>query len=155
MRFSLILVLVATFTLLPACAKKSTSSGPVSIQEQNGVRQVTVKGSEGTTQIGEGVVDPNTLGLPVYPGAVPSKGGSFSSHTKQGGAQIVTIETNDPFEKVYAFYKANMPPGSEKMKVGQSMATFQVSSGKDSSRKGVSVATYQGKTEITLIVTGP
>jgi len=158
MRFFLALVLVATVALLPACAKKTTSSGPVTITEQNGVKQVTVQGSEGTTRIGEGVVDPNKLGLPVYPGAVPSKSGSFSSQTKQGGAQVVTIETTDPFDKVYAFYKANMPAGSEKMKVsagGQSMATFQVSSGKDSSRKGVSVVTTQGKTSITLIVTGP
>jgi len=157
-RLVLALFLVVTFALLPACAKKSTintSSGPVTVTEQNGVKQVTMKSSEGTTKIGEGVVDPNSLGLPVYPGATPSKSGAFSSQTKMGGAQVVTIETTDSFDKVYAFYHAKMPPGTEKMKVaaaGASMATFQIGGDKDKSHKGVSIVTAPGKTSITLMV---
>lgn len=158
MRFLLVLVLVATCALLPACAKKTTiptQSGPVTVTQENGNKRVTIAGNQGTTRMGEGVVDPNSLGLPVYPGATPSKSGAFSAQTKQGGAQIITLETADSFDKVYAFYRDKMPAGSEKMKVsvaGSSMATFQVGTDKDKSRKGVSLTTAQGKTEITLIV---
>lgn len=159
MRFCLALVLVATLALLPACAKKSTtintSNGPVTVTQDNGVKQVTVKGKEGTTTIGVGVVDPNSLGLPIYPGASTSPSGSFASQTKQGGAQVVTMQTADGFDKVYAFYKDKMPAGSEKMKMsnnGTSMATFQIGGDNDKARKGVSIMSAQGKTNITLIV---
>jgi hypothetical protein len=159
MRLPLALVLVAALALLPACAKKSTTyntpNGPVTVTQNNGVKQVTVKGSEGTTTIGVGAVDPSTLGLPIYPGATTSPSGSFASQTKQGGAQVVTMQTADAFDKVYAFYKDKMPAGSEKMKMssnGTSMATFQIGGDNDKSRKGVSIMSAQGKTNITLIV---
>ena len=158
MRILLAFALGASLALLPACAKKSTvntPNGPVTVTQENGVKQVTMQSSEGTTKIGEGVVDPNSLGLPVYPGATPSKSGAFSSQTKMGGAQVVTLETTDPFDKVYAFYHEKMPAGSEKMKVsegGASMATFQIGSDKDKSHKGVSIVAAAGKTNITLMV---
>lgn len=158
MRCLLVLALAASVALLPACVKRttvSTPNGPVTVTQENGSKQVTLAGAQGTTKIGEGVVDPNSLGLPIYPGATPSKSGAFSAQTKQGGAQIITLETTDSFDKVYAYYHDKMPTGSEKMKIavaGSSMATFQIGSDKEKSRKGVSLTTAQGKTEITLIV---
>ena len=90
---------------------------------------------EGTATLGGGV-DPSKLGGPVYPGAKvdPNSNGSLSASTDKGSTVMAMFKSPDPFEKVYQFYKAQMPAGSEGMKLsmgGESSATFAV--GKDGS----------------------
>lgn len=164
MRFGLTLALVAVLAIFPACAKKSTtigsttvssSSGNVTMTQSNGNKDVSIQTKEGKVVLGQNAVDPNTLGLPVYPGAIPSEGGSLAATTKEGTAKVVTLQTKDSFDKVYAFYKAKMPAGTETSHMsagGTSMAGFTIGSSTDKEHKTVSIAASGDKVNITLVV---
>src|SRR5215470_5973012 len=119
MRYGVVFALVAALAVFTACTKQSTttqgsttiqgSNGPVTITQDQGSKSVTFQSKEGTAKLGVGAVDPQSLGLPIYPGAQPNGNGSLSSETSQGKSQMLTMETADPFDKVYAFYKDKMP----------------------------------------------
>jgi hypothetical protein len=132
----LALLLGATVLYGSGCAKKSTtvnsSAGNVTVEQNTGGETTTVKSEQGEVKYGKGAVDPASLGLPIYPGAKASDQNSVSvSGTMQGGegGQVVMLTTDDSFDKVYDYYKSQMPAGSEKMKVASGktrLASFQV-----------------------------
>jgi len=165
MRYGVVFALVAALAVFTACTKQSTttqgsttiqgSNGPVTITQDQGSKSVTFQSKEGTAKLGVGAVDPQSLGLPIYPGAQPNGNGSLSSETSQGKSQMLTMETADPFDKVYAFYKDKMPAGSEKSHVamaGNQMAGFQIGSNTDKVQKSVTITASGGKTSILLMV---
>jgi hypothetical protein len=159
MRYGLVLALVALLAVLPACAKKSTTmqgaNGPVTVSQDQGSKAITFQSKEGTAKLGVGAVDPTSLGLPIYPGAQPNGNGSLSTQTAQGSAQLLTMQTTDPFDKVYAYYHDKMPAGTEKSHVnvaGNQMASFQIGATTDKVQKTVSITTTGDKTDITLMV---
>jgi hypothetical protein len=130
-----------------------TSQGTVSV-DQGANGSTTIKSNSGEVAIGKGAVDPASLGLPVYPGATQSKDNasvSVSDTSKGGGSQFVILTTTDPFDKVYEYYKGQLPAGSEKMKVSSGdsdVAQFQVGSDKD--QKVVMLTGAKDKTTIEL-----
>lgn len=159
MRYGLALALVAVLAVVPACAKKSTTiqgaNGPVTVSQDQGSKAITFQSKEGTTKLGVGAVDPASLGLPLYPGAQPNANGSVMSQTKEGTSALLTMQTSDGFDKVYAFYKGKLPAGSEKQNMsmaGTHMATFQIGTGADKVQKTVNISTTGDKTSITLLV---
>jgi hypothetical protein len=168
MRYGLALTLIAILAVVPACAKRSTTvqgtngsttiqgaNGPVTVSQDQGSKSITFQSNEGTSKIGVGAVDPASLGLPLYPGALPNPNGSLSSSTKAGTSSLLTMETADSFDKVYAFYKDKMPAGSEKSHVsagGNQMASFQVGASGDKVQKTVNITTSGDKTDIMLMV---
>jgi hypothetical protein len=115
---------------------------------------VTTKG--GTATLGGGI-DPSKLGAPIYPGAQPNPDsqGSLSAETSEGSTVLASFKTTDPFDKVYDYYKSQMPAGSEGMKLsmgGASSATWQV--GKDGSADQVVVQVTSDKGgEVTILIT--
>lgn len=159
-RMLAIAALAATALALGACAKKTTTTvstpgGNVTVQQGAGGETTTYKSSEGQVTVGRGAVDAASLGLPIYPGSKPSEQSSVSvSGTAHGGGgQIVTLTTDDGFDKVYAYYKAQLPAGAEKMKVssnGSSMATFQVGEQSAADAKTVMITEANGKVTIQL-----
>ena len=67
---------------------------------------------------------------------------------------IAAFKTTDPFEKVYDYYKQQLPPDAEKMKVSSangSVVSFQT--GGDNSPDEVSVQVSSDKPEETNILT--
>jgi hypothetical protein len=116
----------------------------------------TVTTKNGTATLGGGV-DASKLGAPVYPGAQPNpdSNGSLSAETPDGSTVMATFKTSDGFDKVYDYYKAQMPAGTEGMKLsmgGASSATWQV--GKDGSADQVVVQVNSDKTgEVTILIT--
>lgn len=162
MRFRSALALILLLAVFPACAKKTTTvntpntpNGPVTVTQNDSVRQATVQTDQGKVVMGQGAVDPNSLGLPVYPGATPSAAGSYAMQSKQGSAQIVTIETHDPFAKVVAFYKEKMPPGSESAQAaagGNATAQFVIGKPTDKSHKQVMITQAGDVVRITMVV---
>jgi len=154
------LLLSASALVLAGCAKKTTtvttSAGNVTVEQGAGGDTTTVKGAEGEVKFGKGAVDPASLGLPVYPGAKPSDQNSVSmnSTAKGEGGQMVMLTTDDSFDKVYGFYKAQMPAGTEKMKVatgGSQMATFQEGESGSKDSKTVMIQETAGKVTIQLV----
>ncbi len=161
MRFPVALSLVALLLVLPACEKQSTSSGNAPAPGAGAAspgdyttKSVTIKSEAGNLEMGQGAVDPASIGLPVYPGAEPSVGGSLATSNKEGSSKILVLTTKDPFDKVYAFYKQNMPAGSElaHAAVGPHMATFQVGKDGDKVVKRLNVQQLGDKINITMIV---
>ncbi len=149
--------LLATLAALAfaGCSHKvtvQTSQGSVSVDQSNG--STTIKSNNGEVSIGKGAVDPASLGLPVYPGATQSNDNSnisINDTSKGEGAQFVVLTTADPFDKVYDYYKGQLPSGSEKMKVetgDSSVAQFQVGTDKD--QKVVMLTGAKDKTTIEL-----
>jgi hypothetical protein len=116
----------------------------------------TVTTKSGTATLGGGV-DASKLGAPVYPGAQPNpdSNGSLSAETPEGSTVMATFKTADGFDKVYDYYKAQMPAGTEGMKLsmgGASSATWQV--GNDGSADQVVVQVNSDKTgEVTILIT--
>jgi hypothetical protein len=164
-----------TLATLGACAKKSdadaTNAGTVTSAPADGAATApaesaasptdtggtaTIKGKSGELKIGKGAVDAASLGIPVYPGAKPSDAGSMAmANTVKGeSSQLTMLETADSFDKVYAFYKGQLPSGSEKMKVetgGSAMAEFQMGDTGSADVKSVTISSSNGKTAIELI----
>lgn len=116
----------------------------------------TVTTKNGTATLGGGV-EPSKLGAPIYPGAQPNPDaqGSLSAETPEGSTVMATFKTNDGFDKVYDYYKSQMPAGSEGMKLsmgGASSATWEV--GKDGSADQVVVQVNSDKTGlVTILIT--
>lgn len=159
MRFRVAIALVSMLAVFSACAKKTTTvntpNGPVTVTQNDSVRQATVQTDQSKVVMGQGAVDPNTLGLPVYPGATPSVSGSFSVQAKQGSAQIVTIETHDPFDKVLAFYKEKMPPGTQTSQIttgGNATAYFDTGKSKEKMHKQIQILQSGDVVKIVMMV---
>jgi hypothetical protein len=117
---------------LAACSSHKstiqTSNGTATVTTNQGDKSVTVQTKEGTTAIGT-TVDQGKLGAPVYPGASSEQQGSITTSSDKGTSTLAAFKTPDAFDKVYAFYKQQLPAGAEKMKMSSgngSVASFQV-----------------------------
>src|SRR5208283_4504655 len=92
----------------------TTKDNTVVTQDASG-QSTTVKTDQGTVTVGKSA-DPAQLGAQVYPGADANTAGTVSYTGANGGA-MSAFKTTDDFDKVYTFYKAQLPAGSEKMKM--------------------------------------
>lgn len=129
-----------------------TSSGAATVTTSQDDKTVTVQSSEGTVSIGQSV-DAGKLGAPVYPGAQASQQGSITNISAKGNSIIAAFKTTDAFDKVYEYYKQQMPAGSEKTKISGangSVAAFQV--GDDNAADQVTVQVTTDKPNETDIL---
>ena len=101
-----------------------------------------VQTGDGTTAIGR-QADAGALGAPIYPGATINRPGVVSSTKGNTAATIAAFKTADSFDRVYDFYRQQLPAGSERMKVAGgngSVATFQTGSAETGDEVSVQVA---------------
>jgi hypothetical protein len=139
---------------LAGCSHKTTiqtSQGSVTVDQ--GANSTTIKTKDGEVAYGKGAVDPSSLGLPVYPGAASSdQGVSIADGSKAQGAKVALLTTTDSFDKVYDYYKSQLPAGSEKSKVeagDTQLATFEI--GADTNdEKSVTITGSKDKVSISL-----
>ncbi|HEV3152265.1 MAG TPA: hypothetical protein VGZ02_00515 [Candidatus Baltobacteraceae bacterium] len=122
-----VLSILALAALVAAggCSSKKTvydSNGNTVTSDSNG-KTVTVQSSGGTMTMGQSAVDLSKLGVPVYPGATQSSGG-FSYNGSHGSGQMTSLTTGDAFDKVYAWYKSQLPKDAEKMKSSSGDSSF-------------------------------
>ncbi|HEY1978391.1 MAG TPA: hypothetical protein VGG89_17710 [Candidatus Baltobacteraceae bacterium] len=155
---TIVAILSAAAVTLSACASHrtttiQTSSGNATVTTSQDNKSVTVRNKEGTTSIGQNV-DASKLGAPVYPGAQANEQGAISSSTDKGTSVMAGFKTSDPFEKVEAFYKQQLPAGSEKMNTSannSSIASFQIGTGDASDQVAVQVTSSKaGETDILI-----
>ncbi len=130
MRISTVFCLL-TIVALAACGggqktTYTTANGTATVTKNGST--TTYESKEGKVTVGQGAVDVSKLGAPLYPGATQSEdNGSISVTTSSGSGTMASFSTNDQFPAVYAWYKAHLPKGSEKMNVtqgGSSIAEF-------------------------------
>lgn len=126
MRLSIVLCLLSTVALAACGSQKttySTSNGTATVTKNGST--TTYESKEGKVTVGQGAVDVTKLGAPLYPGASQSAdNGSISVTTASGSGVMASFTSSDSFDKVYAWYQAKMPKGSEKMHVTQSGASI-------------------------------
>jgi hypothetical protein len=142
---------------LAACASHKTTTiqtrnGTATVTTSNDNKNVTVQTSDGTMAIGQGV-DPAKLGVPVYPGAQAGQPASITTATGNGSTVIASFTTVDAFDKVYAYYKQQLPAGAERMKATSgngSVASFQV--GSQTAPDTVAVQISSDKPNVTSIL---
>jgi hypothetical protein len=146
----------ATIAALAACSSHKstvqTSEGSATVTTSQDDKDVTVATSEGTTSIGQHA-DVSRLGAPIYPGAQADQQGSISTTSDKGSSVIAAFKTTDAFEKVYDYYKQQLPADAEKMKVSSangSVVSFQT--GGDSAPDEVSVQISSDKPDETNIL---
>jgi hypothetical protein len=134
MRFSSRFYAITVLVVLAACSQSSKvgtttvttkdSTGDDTTTTSTGT-STTISNDKGQVTIG-GTADPAKLGVSVYPGASQNPGGVVVSSVNGSGA-VASFKTTDAFDKVYDFYKSQLPPDAEKMKTSsgtQSMAMF-------------------------------
>jgi hypothetical protein len=148
----------ASATNAAASPTSSSDSSTVTVHDANGDtvtssgKTVTVQSSGGTSSLAGGPVDPAKLGAPVYPGATANANGSLSAVTPKSATYVASFNTPDDFEKVYGFYKAQMPAGSEQLKAivgADSAARFQTGDA-DKDQVTVNISTKAGATTIAI-----
>lgn len=149
MRTIAIMILAAC---LVGCSHKqtiTTQEGSATV-DQSG-KTVTVTTKEGTTTYGT-EVDVSKVGLPIYPGSTKTEGG-LSGTSAQGSGEVVAMSTTDSFDKVYEWYRAHMPAGSETMhatNAGSSVAMFEIGKTTDKETRSVMISADKDKTSILL-----
>ena len=130
-----------------------TNNGTATITSSQDNKNVTVRSKEGTTSIGQSV-DTAKLGAPVYPGAQANPQGAISSTNDKGASVMAGFKTSDPFDKVEAYYKQQLPAGSEKMNATNangSVASFQIGAPDANDQVAVQVSSSKpGETDILI-----
>lgn len=130
----------------------NTAAGTATVTTSDDNKTTTMHTKEGTFTAGEGAVDIAKLSVPVYPGAKTSESGGYAMTGRDGDAQVVSLTSPDAFAKVYAWYRAKMPSGSEKLKVsnpGAEMAEFvSVTAGRE--ERTVMLQARNGQTLILI-----
>ncbi|HVA33001.1 MAG TPA: hypothetical protein VNG31_02560 [Candidatus Baltobacteraceae bacterium] len=149
---------LAAVVAIAACSAHKTtvqtSSGAATVTTSQDNKSVTVQTSEGTMAIGKSV-DLGKLGAPAYPGAQANDQGTITTTTDKGSSTIAAFKTGDSFDKVEAFYKQQLPAGSEKVKMssgGGSAASFQVG-GEDSADQVSVQVTASKPNETDILIT--
>ncbi len=127
----------ATFTTpegkVTVTAKQSGEEGTVKVETKQGTA---------TFKTGPQAVNEAELGVPAYPGAQVVSSGQYgeTKDSRSGSASVVLLSTNDSFDKVVAFYKANMKDIRQTMDQsigGQKMAVFMT--GKEGNMRNVQI----------------
>lgn len=154
----LCLTCLAVVATLAACTSKKvivTDQGTTTVETNRLHHTVKFSSPQGTAIIGRGAVDPKALGLPLYPGAIQAQTGALVTHTKEGTNHVVSLTTKDAFDKVYQWYRAQLPSGSEQSHMeaaGGSVASFVLGKLNDPDQKSV-VITQQSADATTVLLT--
>jgi hypothetical protein len=152
-----LVVCVCLCLMLAGCTTKKTivtSEGTTTVETNRLHNTIKLSSERGTAIIGRGAVDPKTLGLPLYPGAIAAQTGAMVTHTKTGSSSVVSLTTKDPFDAVYQWYKKEMPAGSEQthMQLADgSVASFLTGKLGDPDQKSVVIT--QSKDTTTILLT--
>jgi hypothetical protein len=155
------IVLVALFAGCSSSRTVSTPGGDVTVTEKGGeAKTVEVTTGEGkavvTTE--KKTVTEEELGVPVYPGATAEMTSSYEGMPGQEGmAQHTMLVTSDPFDKVSAFYKANLKNVQSSMThdMGEGTMSMFALKGADGSEIAVNITSDKEKnvTHIQVVKT--
>lgn len=77
------------------------------------VTATDAQGKTSTTEIGGAQVTEAEVGVPFYPGTKPVDGGSSKMSSPSGQVSMVALHSDDPADKVAAFYRDKLKAKSE------------------------------------------
>jgi len=153
-----VLLALAAVAILAGCTNHkvtvSSDGSTVTTTGKGDDQTVTVQGNGGSFTAGKNAVDPAKIGLPIYPGATAGEGTSMAGSSEEGSGAMMIMKTSDSFDKVYAWYKAQMPAGSQQMQSTNgdtSVAEFQIGKDTDKEQKSVTLTSESDGTSIMLV----
>lgn len=145
LKLSLIVALALAFT---ACSSKTSSNSSQTSGDQT-TTESSAAASEAPSTEASAAPSTATGQVPAYPGATTQYSGSSSSMGQSAGGTVMT--TDDSFDKVYSWYQAHMPAGSEKAHVTAPVQSAVFTIGEmGSDQTSVSITVSGGKTMITI-----
>jgi len=159
------LLVIFTALFVTGCGRDdtktfSTPDGKVTVTAKPGGQGegvVKIEGKEGTVTVKAGpqAVSEAELGAPVYPGAQVVSSGQFSDAkgARSGVASTYMMTTNDSFDQVASFYKANLKDVQQAMDQtagDQKMAMFMTGKKGDMRNIQVIAKTSGGPTNIHI-----
>ena len=156
MRCQAVLVIISSLLIaLSGCTSRqvSGSASPAASTTTAGVSPIPLTSGRGSALIGRNAVDPKDLGLPLYPGAIPAETGALLMHSKNGVSRVISLSTKDGFDKVYDWYKQQMPARSEQAHMAVpngSVASFLIGRAQDADTRSVLITQSRDKTAILL-----
>ncbi len=104
----------ATETMIESADNNNGTKAKVDLS--NGTSTITTTDASGkTTQMvmGGAKVSEADLGVPFYPGTQPLEGQSSKISTPEGSTVTVTMQSDDPTDKVAAFYRERLKAQAE------------------------------------------
>jgi len=147
----LALVLVVGLTACSRGGKTiSTDQGSVTTSADDKTTTITTK--EGSMTAGDNAVDISKLGVAIYPGAQQQQG-SFAISGQTSSGQMVSFKTTDGFDKVYGWYKSQLPPAAQQMKMDANGTSFAQFVSGDKANATTIMITSKGATETDILIT--
>lgn len=152
--FTSSLAVVAITLALVACTGKSSSSDQSNASATTGSEATAAASSDAGAMGAQTNAGPSASAssgpIPDYPGATVSSQTNPSSMAQTNASGRV-LATADSFDKVYAWYQAKMPSGSERVHLTQPSPTaLFVTYDANKNQDSVQIAERQGKTIITI-----
>jgi hypothetical protein len=148
----LAILTVALFAVtLAACSHKATittSNGTETLTTSGDNKTETITTKEGTVTVGQNAVDLSKLGVPIYPGSQQVSG--LAGSGMRGSGQMVSLKTGDSFDKVFQWYKSQLPTGSQQMTSttsGSSFAEFVIAA------HGAAIMLSERPNETDIVIT--
>ncbi len=141
-------------TIVEKAIEKGTG-GNVDIS--NGGKEMTITGKDGAkvTIGGNKIPDNFPKDIPIYPGSTPSGSWSGSNSNKNESGHFVVLETGDSYDKVVAYYKAELPKQGWSIENALDSTDAAILTIKKDTRNGSVTIGRDGegkKTSITLVV---
>lgn len=162
--FCVLCVFVAATFFVAGCGRDesktfTTPEGKVTVTGKQGSGEGTVKveTKEGSVTVKSGpqAVSEAELGAPIYPGSQVVSSGQFgeSKGAASGMASTYLMTTNDSFDKVVSFYKANLKNVNQSMDQtmgDQKIAMFTMGKKGDMRNIQITAKTSGGPTNIQI-----
>jgi hypothetical protein len=142
--------------MLASCSSKKvvqTQQGTTTVETNALHNTIKMTSGHGTAVIGKGAIDERSLGLPLYPGMIPSQTGGMRVVDTEGVKHQVSLSTKDAFDKVYTWYRDHLPTGSEQLRMEEpsgSIATFLIGKAGDRDQRSVQIQS-DGRTTTVLL----
>jgi hypothetical protein len=149
MAFLRISLAIAVALAVAACSSKSSSNNSSSTDQSTTASAAPSAAESGAAPAPSEAATTAAGQIPAYPGATTQYSGSSSNMGQSAAGTVMT--TDDPFDKVYTWYQAHMPAGSEKAHVTAPVqsAVFTLGSSPQD-QTSVSITVTGGKTMITI-----
>lgn len=151
---------VAEKAIESAISKDGTKA---KVDLSSGSTKITTTDASGKTsqvEIGGAKVAESDVGVPFYPGAKMSEGGSSKVSTPDGNMYTVMLQTSDPADKVATFYRdklKGMSAGKQMMDMGGADGAANLMLADDKTKSMIQVHVMKGEkgTDVQIVANRP
>jgi len=151
---------VAEKAIESAISKDGTKAKVELSTESAKITTTDASGKTSQLEIGAAKIGESDVGVPFYPGAKPSEGGSSKISTPDGTMYTVLLQTSDPADKVAAFYRDKlkaMSAGKQMMDMSAGDGAANLVLADDKAKTSLQVHVMKGEkgTDVQIVASRP